>query len=138
MNQVEFTLRLHHPKATPAILDKWFRIFHTELIGEDDVYNFKHSYNNIFIDPKSKSCVIHIKIEFQTPMVFEEFIEFMNYFIEFEKANIYTVYNTPVNIELFEDKILYNKEVFYLQDLTIRNSKTKERLSELKHSWNQG
>jgi hypothetical protein len=78
-----------------------------------------------------------VNIEFQTPMVFEEFIEFINYFIEFENANIYTIYNTPVNIELSEDRINYNKEPFYLQDLTLRSSQTKERLSELKYSWNQ-
>jgi hypothetical protein len=135
MNHVEFTLRLHHPNATPIILDKWFRIFHSELIGEDDVYNIKHSVLETTI--KSKSCILLIKIEFNTPMCFEEFIEFINYFTEFENARIYTIYNIPVNIELFEDKVIYNKEVFYLQDLVMRNSRLNERLSELKYSWNQ-
>lgn len=135
MNHIDLTLRLHHPNATPKILSKWFRIFYNELLGEDDVYNIKYNYNNI--TSNNSSCIIHVNIEFNTPMVFEEFIEFINYFVEFDNANVYTIYNRPVNIELLEDKIVYNKEVFYLQDLCIRNSKTKERLSELKYSWNQ-
>jgi hypothetical protein len=132
MNQVELKLRLHHPSASHKILTRWFRIFYLELIGEDDVYNLKFSIETI-----ENTKAILVKVEFQTPIIFEEFIEFINYFVEFESANIYTIYNTQVNIELFEDKVMYNKEVFYLQDLVLRNSKTKERLSELKHSWNQ-
>jgi len=134
MNHIQFTLKLHHPTATPKILDKWFRIFHTELLGEDDIYHIQYSYQKL---DTSRSCVVHVNLDFDTPMVFEELIEFMHYFIEFENANVYTIYNVPVNIELFEDKVVYNKEVFYLQDLTLRNSKTKERLSELKRLWNQ-
>ncbi len=132
MNVVEFKIRLHHPSASHKILTRWFQIFYMELIGEDDVYHVKFSIEQI-----EKTKVIIVNIYFQTPMVFEEMVEFMNYFTEFEKASIYTIYNSPVNVELLDDKIFYNKELFYLQDLTIRNSKTKERLSELKHSWNQ-
>jgi hypothetical protein len=135
MNHIELTLRLHHPNANPNILNKWFCLFYNELLGEDDVYNIKYTYDKI--STKSNACIIHINIDFNTPMIFEEFIEFINYFVEFENANVYTIYNTPVNIELLDDKVTYNKEPFYLQDLVMRNSKTKERLSELKHSWNQ-
>jgi hypothetical protein len=132
MNHIEFKLRLHHPSATPKILNRWFRIFYLDLIGDDDIYNIKYSCEKI-----ENSKVIFIKLEFQTPMIFEEFIEFMQFFIEFESAEIYTIYNVPVSIELSEDRVSYNKEVFYLQDLTIRNSRMNERLSELKFSWNQ-
>ena len=135
MNHIDISLRLHHPKATSKILSKWFRIFYNELFADDDVYNINYNFNQI--SSNACSCIIHVNIEFNTPMIFEEFIEFINYFVEFENANVYTIYNIPVNIELLEDKISYNKEVFYLQDLCIRNSKTKERLSELKYSWNQ-
>jgi hypothetical protein len=132
MNCIDFILRLHHPIASHNILIQWFRIFHQELLGEDDIYQIK-----ISPEPVEKSKVVLIKIEFRTPMIFEEMIEFINYFIEFESSKIFTLYNQPVNIELYEDKISYNKELFYLQDLTIRNSRIKERLSELKLSWNQ-
>ncbi len=132
MNQVELKLRLHHPSASRKILTRWFRIFYLELIGEDDVYNLTFSIEHI-----EKTKAIFVKVEFQTPMIFEDFIEFMNYFVEFESANIYTIYDSQVNIELHEDKVMYNKEVFYLQDLALRNSKIKERISELKYSWNQ-
>ncbi len=136
MNHVEFKLRLHHPIATPKILDRWFRLFYTDLIGDDDVYNIKYSYDKIN-NTKNKSCIIHVTINFDTPMDFETFIEFINYFIEFDNAKIYTLYNTQVNIELFEDTVIYNKEVFQLQDLCVRNSRMNERLSELKHIWNK-
>jgi hypothetical protein len=134
MNHVEFNLRLHHPIATANILDKWFRILYNDLVEDDDVYNIKYSYQKL---KHNKTTVIIVTVCFDTPMIFEELIEFMNYFIEFDNANIYTLYKVPVSIELYEDKIIYNKEVFHLQDLTIRTSRMSERLSELKYKWNQ-
>lgn len=136
MNHVEFKLRLHHPIAKSNILDKWFRVFYVDLVGEDDVYNIKYSYNHVNYD-KNKASIIHVTILFDTPMLFEELVEFMNYFTDFDNANVYTLYNIPVNIDLLDDMFIYNKEVFYLQDLTVRNSRINERLSELKHKWDQ-
>lgn len=131
MNQVEFKLRLYHPKATSRILDKWFRIFYNDLVGDDDVYNISYSYE------KPKTTILFVMIQFNTPMVFDDFIEFINSFIEFENADVYTIYNHPVSIELVDDKVIYNKEEFYLQNLCVRNSQTKERLNELKLKWGQ-
>ena len=136
MNNIGFKLRLYHPNASATILDKWFRIFYVDLVGDDDVYNIKYSYEHLK-NEKTKACVLFINIEFNSPMNFDDFIEFIDCFIEFKNAEIYTLYNTPVQIELTDDKVIYNKEEFYLQDLSIINSKMKERLSELKHKWGQ-
>lgn len=136
MNHIGFKLRLYHTNATASILDKWFRIFYSDLVGDDDVYNIKYSYEPLK-NEKNKSCIIFINIEFNSPMNFDDFIEFINFFIEFKHAEVYTIYNTPVQIELIDDRVIYNKEEFYLQDLCIINSRTKERLSELKNKWGQ-
>lgn len=137
MNHVKFKLRLHHSRSSVKVLSKWFRILFFDLEEDDDVYNIKQSYETISEKEKGKSTVLFVNVEFNTPMKIEDFIEFISFYTEFENTSIYTLYTVPVNIELVDDSFLYNKEVFYLQDLVFRDRKTKERLSELKYGWGQ-
>lgn len=137
MNHVKFKLRLHHSCSPVKVLSKWFRILFIDLEEDDDVYNIKQSYETISEKEKGKSSILFVNVEFNTPMKLEDFIEFISFYTEFENASIYTLYTVPVNIELVNDSFLYNKEIFYLQDLVFRDQKTKERLSELKYSWGQ-
>ena len=136
MNHVEIILRLYHCDASPKILEKWFRVYFVDLMQEDEIYypRCNYSCNN---DTKSKSCVLFVKLFFDTPLPFEELIEYINLLVEFDNSKIYTIRKNEVSLELFEDKVIYNKEEFYLNDLTIRDSRTHERLNKLKHTWNQ-
>jgi hypothetical protein len=134
-NKVEITIRLHHPDANEYILDRWFKVFYIDLLNDDDIYKMNYNYKKI--NSRPNSCILLVNIVFYTPMNFEEIIEYIHCLIEFKNTEIYTIRKNIVSIELYNDEIKYNNESFFLQDLTIRNSKTNERLSELKVSWNQ-
>jgi hypothetical protein len=113
-NILEFNIIFYHPIATNEIIRRWIDLF----------IPYKGKYEN--------NCLYY---RLDTSMNFEECVSFLYSFTEFKNTTIYTLYTTPITLDLLNDTFIYNNESFYLQDLNIRNENTIDRINKLKEIW---